>query len=455
MLDGIGGSSGSRQSQAVDSNTNGARGSLAAAGSANGGVVTGAMQPVLTRAGTSAEIGNNVHITAGNAFRMRADENVGFNSYAGAIAGGFVGVGASITIANVGSQTNASIGDNAIVSAGGDISLASHLKEKSVAFAFGGSGGAVAVGAQVAVINDNSTQRSHVGNGVQILRANTVDVAASNERVVEAWTLSVGGGAIAAGAAISVAGVEGGSEASMGSVLIGQDPANTVNDVHVSANSNSVGKAWSIGVRGGAISLNGVVSVVSCEPYVKSTVGPNAHIKVANDVVVESIDQTTAKSEAYGGSFGAVAVGATVAVAHTNPAITTALEGDDIVAGRDVIVRTLHQYEYDSSTGTWKPMSASEGAHEENIGAVGIVMSAAGGAGFSARGGAVASDLFERGLCLPSGSSMTDEDVVRVAAEVVATSPALALRAASAQRAPRPPAAPSPSATAEPASIGK
>ncbi len=64
-------------------------------------------------------------------------------------------------------------------------------------------------------------------------------------------------------------------------------------------------------------------------------------------------------------------------------------------------------------------------------------------------------ELFERGLCLPSGSSMTDEDVVRVAAEVVATSPALALRAASAQRAPRPPAAPSPSATMEPASIGE
>ena len=76
-------------------------------------------------------------------------------------------------------------------------------------------------------------------------------------------------------------------------------------------------------------------------------------------------------------------------------------------------------------------------------------------AGCRARGGAVAADLFERGLCLPSGSSMTDEDVVRVAAEVVATSPALALRAASAQRAPRPPAAPSPSATMEPASIGE
>jgi pyridoxal phosphate-dependent aminotransferase EpsN len=42
-------------------------------------------------------------------------------------------------------------------------------------------------------------------------------------------------------------------------------------------------------------------------------------------------------------------------------------------------------------------------------------------AGYPARGGAVATELFERGLCLPSGSSMTDQDVVRVAAEVRAS----------------------------------
>jgi pyridoxal phosphate-dependent aminotransferase EpsN len=29
-------------------------------------------------------------------------------------------------------------------------------------------------------------------------------------------------------------------------------------------------------------------------------------------------------------------------------------------------------------------------------------------------GGAVAADLFDRGVCLPSGSAMTDEDVARV-----------------------------------------
>jgi dTDP-4-amino-4,6-dideoxygalactose transaminase len=34
------------------------------------------------------------------------------------------------------------------------------------------------------------------------------------------------------------------------------------------------------------------------------------------------------------------------------------------------------------------------------------------------RGGAVAEELFERGLCLPSGSSLADSDVERIAETV-------------------------------------
>lgn len=73
-------------------------------------------------------------------------------------------------------------------------------------------------------------------------------------------------------------------------------------------------------------------------------------------------------------------------------------------------------------------------------------------AGFPVRGGEVASELFERGLCLPSGSSMTDEDVLRVAAEVRAS----CLGRPLAQRQPpRPAIEPPPSASPEAPSLGK
>jgi pyridoxal phosphate-dependent aminotransferase EpsN len=44
-------------------------------------------------------------------------------------------------------------------------------------------------------------------------------------------------------------------------------------------------------------------------------------------------------------------------------------------------------------------------------------------ADFRVRGGSVAEGLYERGLCLPSGSSMTDDDVARVAEAIRACSP--------------------------------
>jgi pyridoxal phosphate-dependent aminotransferase EpsN len=106
-------------------------------------------------------------------------------------------------------------------------------------------------------------------------------------------------------------------------------------------------------------------------------------------------------------------------------------------ADREAVRIRLEQREIESRP-VWKPM------HLQPV-----------FAGFRVRGGAVAKDLFERGLCLPSGSSMTDEDVLRVATEVVAASPALA-RAYRGPRTPPPVVAPASPGFTEPlTSIGK
>jgi pyridoxal phosphate-dependent aminotransferase EpsN len=44
-------------------------------------------------------------------------------------------------------------------------------------------------------------------------------------------------------------------------------------------------------------------------------------------------------------------------------------------------------------------------------------------AGYEMRGGDVADDIFRRGLCLPSGSAMTDADVDRVVTAVLESLP--------------------------------
>jgi dTDP-4-amino-4,6-dideoxygalactose transaminase len=75
-----------------------------------------------------------------------------------------------------------------------------------------------------------------------------------------------------------------------------------------------------------------------------------------------------------------------VAFGATTRDVRTALEGADI-----------------ESRPTWKPLHLQPAF-----------------AGCRRRGGAVAEAIFERGLCLPSGSSMSDEDLERVIAIVIA-----------------------------------
>jgi pyridoxal phosphate-dependent aminotransferase EpsN len=106
---------------------------------------------------------------------------------------------------------------------------------------------------------------------------------------------------------------------------------------------------------------------------------------------------------------------------HPNGWLTVVtFDRDAFGADREAVRRRLEQREIESRP-VWKPM------HLQPV-----------FAGARAIGGAVATDLFERGLCLPSGSSMSDEDVVRVAAEIVAASPAWARGRRAAPPAPAP-----------------
>src|SRR5205823_14575892 len=66
--------------------------------------------------GTFAAI--NGTIVAGHSVRVRANDDLKVLSLAGAVAGGFVGVGAAVVVTNVQSATEAQIGPGSKVTAG-------------------------------------------------------------------------------------------------------------------------------------------------------------------------------------------------------------------------------------------------------------------------------------------------------------------------------------------------
>ena len=137
-----------------------------------GNVATDALAAVVP-AGTSASIQGNV--VAGGGVHVRAKDNLTINGIAGSIALGFVGVGAAILIMNVDSATEADIAAGSSITAGaggpGDVTVEASMNEDVSGLAFSGTSGAVAVGAQVIVLNDTGTQNAHIDDGAAVHQA--------------------------------------------------------------------------------------------------------------------------------------------------------------------------------------------------------------------------------------------------------------------------------------------
>ena len=278
-------------------------------------------------------------------------------------------------MANIDSHTDASLGSGANITAGtgaGDtVSIQSGLIDNSDGTAFAGQAGLVSVVPQVAVLNDSSSQSSHVDNGGQIRQVGgTLDVGSHETRNDSSFAAGGGIGAVAAGAAIAVANVGGSTNASIGSANIGQTAGKSVGGVHVWVDPNTSVTAFTLGIQAGlGAALSGTVSLATLNPTITATVGPNALIKVSNDVNVSSTPQTSVDAEAYGVSVGAIALGASVAIGCDNPTITTSLQAAQLNAGHDIIVQTV--YNQNGGTGTTTNVEAGSGGIFAGVGAYG------------------------------------------------------------------------------------
>ena len=103
-------------------------------------------------AGTSEFIDEDATVKSGGSVDALGKENLGFSSLVGSLAGGGVGLGASIGVATIKSNTDAHIGAGTTVSTGSGpsdtILVNAGLNDNTTGSAFGGQAGAVALGAR-------------------------------------------------------------------------------------------------------------------------------------------------------------------------------------------------------------------------------------------------------------------------------------------------------------------
>ena len=287
--------------------------------------------------GTTAYISGTIN--AGGSINVVSDETTGLDITSGAVAlGGFLGVGGSVGIANITHQTSAYVGENANLTAGGNISVSTNgLIDNNKVQAIAGAGGAVGLGAAVSYLTTKNNTSAYIGTGTTINQANNVNVLAGSSSNLEAEGWGAAAGAAAAGVVIANAKESGTTEAYLGNGV----KIENANNLNVKATAKQAVSAVGQAAAGGIVSGSGSIPTATVSPTVKAYIGDSSNIQVNNDVEVISDVTVDGDAEAKGVSIGAVAVGASIAKVNAKPNIDTYIGSNAVINAKNITVESL------------------------------------------------------------------------------------------------------------------
>ncbi len=305
---------------------NGADGTLQAR-APGGSLASSKINATPTLRGTAAYIGGTV--VAGGSVHVRAKEDAQVDGIAGAVGIGLVGAGGSVLVLNVQTKTTSRIGTGGDVTAGpsGAVTLETNYVEDVDALAFAGAGGAVALFAQVAVVNVDSTQQALIDSGADIRRAGGgVAVTSTANRNIS--TLGIGGGVGlgAIGASVAIVNASGNTEAKVGSVTFGATGA--VGAITVTADDPLTATSFAINVAGGlGVGLGAAVSVVDIGGTTVAEFGGSNGTGSVGAVTVTALGNHTAQADTFQVTSGAFAAGVIVAKATNGRSTEASITG--------------------------------------------------------------------------------------------------------------------------------
>ncbi len=276
--------------------------------------------------GTSAEIYGNVN--AGASVNVLAADNLNTTGLAGVIAAGAVGVGAGVVVTNIEGSTDAGIQSGAQITAGsggGGVTVRSAFDENVNGLALAGAAGVVAVGGDVVVINDSSTQKAHIDDSAAILRAGGGVVvsagcgdnlsgacAASGNagRTINALALGAQGGLVAAGASVAVVELSGDTTASIGNVAFGG--TGTVSAISVLADDAMTPQTEAVSIGVGAVAIGGAVAVTDLSGTTLASSGAHGTVGSGGMTVTATGDHSGVSALTANPKVGFATLGLTI-----------------------------------------------------------------------------------------------------------------------------------------------
>ncbi len=278
--------------------------------------ISGALSTDQTAHDTQAHVGSNVTLTAGGDISVTANETLHpSTALVGQGSGGLLSVGAAVAVVSINSAVQAFVQDGTTLSAGGNVTVASHFTDNVSAKSFAGTIGYVAsLGVQASILTDDAVEIATLGN-VQVTRARSLTVNATADRTLDAEAAGGTVAQVAAGAAVANASAHGSTNALLGG-QIGQAAGKSVGAVTVSATSADSARAFTVAVAAGIGAAGVNVSQATIDPNVLGAVSDNAAISSTGAVRVTAQETPHADASTVSAVVAAVGIGANISNAN-------------------------------------------------------------------------------------------------------------------------------------------
>ncbi len=273
---------------------------------------------------TYATIGDNSKINIAGKATVKATDTTHISMLAGVISGGLVGVGGSVSIANVGMDTRAYIGEDVdLVSGSLDVETTLEFENNSINSITGAAGG-VGLGAAVSELNVNYENDAYVDEGTSLkstnegISVNATSNLSSNQ--VEANGVMVG--VAAAGLSKATYNQTGKTQA----IISQNSNINSSGDFALQAKYDAEDvSAHSLASAGGVGSEIGSTASISIAPTVVASLGDDSSLTSGGFGTIYTSATSSPFSKAEGAQVSVGGIGGSIANTTWSPTLTTSI----------------------------------------------------------------------------------------------------------------------------------
>jgi hypothetical protein len=312
---------------------------------AGGGAGAAGVALIATNANTEAAIGSDAMIHAGGLVSIEANSYSSADVDADGGALGSIALGGMVGSARIGGATRATVGSRTgIISDGLDmLGTATTIADVDT---FAAAGGIVAGSGSVALAKVNPTVEASIGNGADITVANDVAIESSLRADVGASANGANVGILAAGASIADVSLGSGNDVDEVKASVGDETQIESRGLRVTAGSTDNLLAESLAGSGGVVGVAGAQSNVTNDNATVAQVGDDVQVTVASLLLSSTQEQNVdSKGDSYALGLAA-GTGAGVKNTLTSKAIVE-IGSNSVVTAGNIVITAINRLEKD------------------------------------------------------------------------------------------------------------